>query len=191
MVLRKMRTAPAFGARRRAQHRDRAAGDLRALLFERSTPPLRCLRHGHGGANLKHPELNAAAALALDARDPLSAYAAEFHHPYDAAGRKMVYLCGHSLGLQAKSAASYVEQELADWRRLGVLGHHAATRPWIGYHEALAAPLAELVGAAPSEVVAMNSLTVNLHLMMVTFFRPSGSRNRVLMEKSAFPKSVI
>ncbi len=99
----------------------------------------------------------------------------------------MVYLCGHSLGLQAKSAASYVEQELADWRRLGVLGHHAATRPWIGYHEALAAPLAELVGAAPCEVVAMNSLTVNLHLMMVSFFRPSGSRNRVLMEKSAFP----
>jgi kynureninase len=99
----------------------------------------------------------------------------------------MVYLAGHSLGLQAKSAAHYVEQELADWRRLGVLGHDAATRPWIGYHEALAAPLAELVGAAPSEVVAMNSLTVNLHLMMVTFFRPSGSRNRVLMEKSAFP----
>jgi kynureninase len=80
-----------------------------------------------------------------------------------------------------------VEQELADWRRLGVRGHHAATRPWIGYHEALAAPLAELVGAAPGEVVAMNSLTVNLHLMMVTFFRPGGSRNRVLMEKSAFP----
>ncbi len=99
----------------------------------------------------------------------------------------MLYLSGHSLGLQAKSAADYVEQELADWRRLGVRGHHAATRPWIGYHEALAAPLAELVGAAPGEVVAMNSLTVNLHLMMVTFFRPGGSRNRVLMEKSAFP----
>jgi len=89
--------------------------------------------------------------------------------------------------LQAKSAAYYVEQELADWRRLGVRGHHAATRPWIGYHEALAAPLAELVGGAPGEVVAMNSLTVNLHLMLVTFFRPSGLRNRVLMEKSAFP----
>jgi kynureninase len=99
----------------------------------------------------------------------------------------MVYLCGHSLGLQPKSAAPYVEQELADWRRLGVLGHHAAARPWIEYHEALAAPLAELVGAAPGEVVAMNSLTVNLHLMMVTFFRPQGTRNRVLMEKSAFP----
>jgi kynureninase len=78
----------------------------------------------------------------------------------------MVYLSGHSLGLQPKAAAQFVEEELADWRRLGVLGHHAAGRPWIDYHEALSAPLAELVGAAPGEVVAMNSLTVNLHLMM-------------------------
>ena len=76
---------------------------------------------------------------------------------------------------------------MADWRRLAVLGHHAATRPWIGYHELLSAPLAGLVGANPSEVVAMNSLTVNLHLMMVSFFRPGGTRNRVLIEESAFP----
>jgi kynureninase len=117
----------------------------------------------------------------------LAAFAAEFHQPYDAGGRKMIYLAGHSLGLQAKSTAQYVEQELADWRRLGVLGHHAALRPWIGYHEALAAPLGELVGAAPGEVVAMNSLTVNLHLMMVSFFRPAGSRTRIVIEKSAFP----
>lgn len=99
----------------------------------------------------------------------------------------MVYLAGHSLGLQPKSAARYVEEELADWRRLGVLGHHEAKRPWIGYHEALAAPLAQLVGAGDAEVVAMNSLTVNLHLMMVTFFRPDGARNRILIEKDAFP----
>ena len=98
-----------------------------------------------------------------------------------------MYLAGHSLGLQAKSTASFVEQELADWRRLGVLGHHEAHRPWIGYHETVAAALAELVGADPTEVVAMNSLTVNLHLMMVTFFRPSGERNCILIEKSAFP----
>jgi kynureninase len=111
----------------------------------------------------------------------------EFHHPVDSDGRRMVYLCGHSLGLQPRSAAHHVEQELADWRRLGVLGHHAAQRPWIGYHERLAGPLAEIVGAAPGEVVAMNSLTVNLHLMMVTFFRPDGMRSRVLMEQSAFP----
>jgi len=99
----------------------------------------------------------------------------------------MVYLAGHSLGLQAKSTARYVEEELADWRRLGVLGHHEAKRPWIGYHEAMAAPLAGLVGAGHAEVVAMNSLTVNLHLMMATFFRPDGARNRILIEKDAFP----
>jgi kynureninase len=80
-----------------------------------------------------------------------------------------------------------VEEELAEWRRLGVLGHHHAKRPWIGYHETVAASLAELVGGGATEVVAMNSLTVNLHLMMVTFFRPTGARNRVLIEKSAFP----
>jgi kynureninase len=120
-------------------------------------------------------------------QDPLAPFAAEFHAPYDANGRKMVYLSGHSLGLQPKSAAQYIEQELADWRRLGVLGHHVAARPWIGYHEALTAPLATLVGAGETEVVAMNSLTVNLHLMMVSFFRPDAARNKILIEKSAFP----
>jgi kynureninase len=117
----------------------------------------------------------------------LAAFAAEFHHPEDSAGRKMVYLCGHSLGLQTKSTQEYVAQELSDWRRLAVLGHHTARRPWIGYHEQAAAALAELVGAGETEVVAMNSLTVNLHLMMVSFFKPEGVRNRVLIEKSAFP----
>jgi kynureninase len=130
---------------------------------------------------------DAAGARALDAGDPLAAFAEEFHHPHDDAGRRLVYLCGHSLGLQPKSAARYVEQELKDWQRLGVLGHHAAQRPWIPYHEHAAAPLAALVGAQESEVVAMNSLTVNLHLTMVSFFRPAATRNRVLIEKSAFP----
>jgi kynureninase len=131
--------------------------------------------------------LDAAGALSLDARDPLACFAQEFHHPYDGSGRRQIYLCGHSLGLQPKSAAQYVEQELADWRRLGVLGHHSAERPWIEYHEHAAAPLAALVGAHETEVVAMNSLTVNLHLMMVSFFRPGNGRNRILIEKSAFP----
>ncbi len=148
-------------------------------------------------ASTAHPEalhaeaaqLEAAHAEAahLDARDPLARYAADFHHPCDAAGRRFLYLCGHSLGLQPKRAAGYVEQELADWRRLGVQGHHEASRPWIGYHEHAAAPLAALVGASESEVVAMNSLTVNLHLMMVSFFRPQGRRRRILIEASAFP----
>ncbi len=135
----------------------------------------------HGAA------LDAAGALARDAIDPLAAFSGEFHHPVDGDGRRLVYLCGHSLGLQPKSVAQYVEQELGDWRRLGVLGHHIAGRPWIHYHEQAAAPLAALIGALDGEVVAMNSLTVNLHLMMVSFFRPDASRNRILMEKSAFP----
>lgn len=126
-------------------------------------------------------------AAQMDARDPLARFAAEFHHPCDAAGRRFLYLCGHSLGLQPKRAAQYVEQELADWRRLGVQGHHEAGRPWIGYHEHVAAPLAALVGAGESEVVAMNSLSVNLHLMMVSFYRPDAKRNRILIEASAFP----
>jgi kynureninase len=130
---------------------------------------------------------DSADARALDANDPLACFAEQFHHPCDGAGHRLVYLCGHSLGLQPKSAAQYVEQELKDWQRLGVLGHDLAVRPWIHYHEQAAAPLAALVGAHESEVVAMNSLTVNLHLMLVGFFRPGTSRNRVLIEKSAFP----
>ena len=128
-----------------------------------------------------------AIAQQRDTADPLASFAQEFHHPFDTAGRRLTYLCGHSLGLQAKSVADYVQQELADWRRLAVMGHHSAKRPWISYHEQAAAALAELVGADPSEVVAMNSLSVNLHLMMVSFFRPNTSRNSVLIEKSAFP----
>ncbi len=134
-----------------------------------------------------HVALDAASAAQLDAGDALARFAAEFHHPRDVAGRKLVYLCGHSLGLQPVSARSFVEQELADWQRLGVLGHHAGARPWIDYHEQAAGALAELAGAGEDEVVAMNSLTVNLHLMMVSFFRPDGARNRVLIEQSAFP----
>jgi len=155
------------------------------------------VRHRDGGARRepgpfgRHltalPELDAASASELDARDPLASFAAEFHHPQVAAGRKAVYLCGHSLGLQPRAAASYVSEELAEWQRLGVRGHHEGTRPWVGYHEHAAAGLAALAGASELEVVAMNSLTVNLHLMMVSFFRPEGRRNCVLIEKSAFP----
>ncbi|MDE2304481.1 MAG: kynureninase [Gammaproteobacteria bacterium] len=126
-------------------------------------------------------------AAVLDAGDPLAPVAEEFHHPLDAAGRRAVYLCGHSLGLQPKAAATYLAEELADWRDLGVRGHHVGRRPWIGYHERLAGPLARLAGAAPTEVVAMNSLTVNLHLLLVSFFRPQGDRRRILIERSAFP----
>jgi kynureninase len=143
------------------------------------------LRHRHAGAILNQDAAKGTAHL--DAHDPLAHYADEFHHPHDDSGRRLVYLCGHSLGLQPKRAARYVEQEMADWRRLGVQGHHDAGRPWIGYHEHLAAPLAQLTGAIDSEVVAMNSLTVNLHLMMVSFFKPDAVRNRIMVESSAFP----
>ena len=145
------------------------------------------MRNRYAGTRLTGQDLSSAAASAHDAADPLAGFAEEFHHPYDSAGRKVLYFGGHSLGLQPKSAAAMIEQELADWRRLGVLGHHDAARPWIPYHERAAPALAELVGAAESEVVAMNSLTVNLHLMMVSFFRPADIRNRVLIESSAFP----
>ncbi|HEX3847669.1 MAG TPA: kynureninase [Steroidobacteraceae bacterium] len=131
--------------------------------------------------------LDAAGAADLDAADPLRCLAAEFLHPVDAGGRKVVYLCGHSLGLQPKAVSRYLNEELGEWQRLAVLGHHAGRRPWIGYHERAAASLAILAGADESEVVAMNSLTVNLHLMMVSFFRPRGARTKILMEKSAFP----
>ncbi len=144
------------------------------------------MRHRHAGACLSALDLKAEAA-AHDAADPLAAFAHEFHHPHDARGRKVLYFGGHSLGLQPKSAAGFIEQELADWRRLGVLGHHDAARPWIPYHQRAAPGLAGLTGALESEVVAMNSLTVNLHLMMVSFFRPDASRNKVLIESSAFP----
>jgi kynureninase len=145
------------------------------------------MRHGHAGARLTAHDPQRAEAEAQDAADPLAGFASEFHHPYDAAGRKLLYFGGHSLGLQPKSASAMIEQELADWRRLGVLGHHEAARPWIPYHERAAPALAGLTGARPGEVVAMNSLTVNLHLMMVSFFRPDAGRNKVLIESSAFP----
>jgi kynureninase len=145
------------------------------------------MRHDHAGAHLSGQDLMRAQAAALDAADPLAAFAQEFHHPHDSAGRKLLYFGGHSLGLQPKSAAMMIEQELADWRRLGVLGHHEAVRPWIPYHERAAPALADLAGAMEGEVVAMNSLTVNLHLMMVSFFRPDAARNSILIESSAFP----
>jgi kynureninase len=126
-------------------------------------------------------------AAARDAADPLRCLAAEFLHPVDGEGRNLVYLCGHSLGLQPKSASRYLNEELGEWQRLAVLGHHTGRRPWIGYHERVAASLAVLAGADESEVVAMNSLTVNLHLMMVSFFRPRGARSKILIEKCAFP----
>lgn len=98
-----------------------------------------------------------------------------------------LYFAGHSLGLQPRRTRGYVDAELSEWARLGVEGHFGARIPWMNYHELLAPPLARIVGALPSEVVAMNTLTVNLHLLMVSFYRPTRERHRILIEKGAFP----
>ena len=127
-----------------------------------------------------------AAARARDAADPLRDYRGQFALPRDERGEPLVYLCGHSLGLLPLAAREIVNAELDDWARLGVRGHEQARRPWVPYHENLSAGLAALTGAEKSEVVAMNSLTVNLHLMLASFYRPSSRRSRILIEAGAF-----
>jgi kynureninase len=111
----------------------------------------------------------------------------EFLFPKDAKGRDVRYFAGNSLGLQPRKARAYIEQELEDWSRLGVDGHLRARHPWLPYHEFLTESLARLVGAKAAEVVAMNTLTVNLHLMMVSFYRPTRTRYKILIEGGAFP----
>jgi kynureninase len=125
-------------------------------------------------------------ALDLDAADPLPARRAEFHVPRHGAV-EAAYLAGNSLGLQPRALRGRLEAELDDWARLGVEGHLEAKRPWLSYHELLREPAARLVGALPEEVVVMNSLTVNLHLLMVSFYRPTPRRHAILIEDSAFP----
>lgn len=126
-------------------------------------------------------------ATELDQEDPLSSYRNQFHIPGNGQGENLIYFCGNSLGLQPKSVRSFIEQELSDWEHLGVEGHTHAKNPWMPYHEMLTGHMAEVVGAKPEEVVVMNSLTVNLHLMMVSFYRPDSKRNKILIEKGAFP----
>lgn len=123
----------------------------------------------------------------MDARDPLAHFRERFHIPQQPDGREHLYFCGNSLGLQPKTVRTFVEQELADWERLGVEGHVHARNPWLPYHEFLTAAMARVVGGLPSEVVVMNSLTVNLHLLMVSFYRPTPQRHKVIIEADAFP----
>ncbi|HEY7000697.1 MAG TPA: kynureninase [Candidatus Udaeobacter sp.] len=126
-------------------------------------------------------------ALQLDAADPLRLCRDRFYLPLGKDHKPLIYFAGNSLGLMPKSAIALVEEELDNWAKLGVDAHHAAGTPWYTYHEALREPIARVVGAKPSEVICMNSLTVNLHLMMATFYRPTKSRFKVLMEDPAFP----
>lgn len=123
----------------------------------------------------------------MDNNDPLREYRARFHIPPGQKRSECIYFCGHSLGLQPRLARDWVNAELDAWEQLGVRGHFEGPHPWKYYHELLTASMARLVGAKPVEVVVMNSLTVNLHLMMVSFYRPSLARPRILIEANAFP----
>jgi kynureninase len=128
-------------------------------------------------------------ALAMDRRDPLAHFRERFSLPTikNRNGEPCIYLCGHSLGLQPKTASAYMAEGLNDWASLGVEGHFHAQHPWMPYHRLLTEQTASLLGAQPSEVVVMNSLTVNLHLMMTSFYRPTKQRHKILIEASAFP----
>src|SRR5216110_2313501 len=125
--------------------------------------------------------------LQLDSEDPLRHFRQKFHLPLGKDDRPLIYFAGNSLGLMPKAARAIVEEELDNWAKLGVDAHHAAGTPWYTYHQSLREPVARLVGANSVEVICMNSLTVNLHLMMATFYRPTKSRFKVLMEEPAFP----
>lgn len=126
-------------------------------------------------------------AKQLDQNDPLSSYKYQFHIPKDKHGNELIYMTGNSLGLQPKRTKEYIHQELEDWANLGVEGHTEAKNPWLPYHEFLTDSMAKIVGAKPIEVVVMNTLTTNLHLMMVSFYKPTKTRYKILIESDAFP----
>lgn len=132
-------------------------------------------------------ESNLAYAEKLDAEDPLKGYRDQFHIPKDANGNNWLYFTGNSLGLQPKITQQYIQQELNDWAKFGVEGHFEAKNPWMPYHEFLTESMAKIVGAKPIEVVIMNTLTTNLHLLMVSFYRPTKSKYKIVIESDAFP----
>ena len=125
-------------------------------------------------------------AQQMDLEDPLGSFRSKFHIP-SKNGKPIIYLCGNSLGLQPKNIREAIDQELKDWAELGVDAHFEGKNPWKFYHHFLTEKAARMVGANPSEVVIMNNLTVNLHLMMVSFYRPTSTRYKIMMEGTAFP----
>jgi kynureninase len=125
-------------------------------------------------------------AQQLDSQDKLNKYRDEFIFP-KVNGEKVIYFTGNSLGLQPKRTKAYVDEVMDDWANLAVEGHFYAEKPWWDYHERFAKPLSKIVGALPSEVTVMNTLTVNLHLLMVSFYRPTKSRYKIICEEKAFP----
>lgn len=129
-------------------------------------------------------------ALAMDEADGLRLMRDEFFIPKAPRGGESIYFTGNSLGLQPRNARSALEQELRDWAELGVEGHFQASNPWYRYHERLREPAARVVGAQPGEVVVMNTLTTNLHLMLVSFYRPTARRHRILIDAHTFPSDL-
>jgi len=129
-------------------------------------------------------------AARLDAEDTLASYRDEFLFPPGADGKPMAYFAGNSLGLQPRGVRARLEQELEDWERLAVHAHLEGVHPWYTYHEPFRGPLSRLVGARESEVVLMNSLTLNLHLLMVSLYRPTAERFRILIESPVFPSDL-
>src|ERR1043166_1635630 len=119
---------------------------------------------------------NTRTAEAMDAADPLSVCRERFFIPTLPDGQEAIYFTGNSLGLMPKTAREYVDQELEDWEMLAVEGHFKARRPWLPYHDPLPLQMAEIIGAKPIETVAMNALTINLHLLLVSFYRPTSER---------------
>ena len=126
----------------------------------------------------------------LDQKDRLKNYRDLFFIPKDKEGNELIYFCGNSLGLQPKKTKEYIIQEVDDWKKFAVEGHFNAKNPWLPYHELLSVSYSKLIGAKASEVIAMNTLTVNLHLMMVSFYRPKENKFKVLIEKDAFPSDI-
>ena len=123
----------------------------------------------------------------MDEQDSLRHFREKFYIPKQSNGEEVIYFTGNSLGLQPKTTREYIEQELRDWETLGVEGHFKAKNPWMSYHELLTEQMASVIGAKPIETVVMNSLTVNLHLLMVSFYRPTATRHKIFIEAGAFP----
>ena len=125
-------------------------------------------------------------ASSLDQKDALRSYRDQFHFP-QLNGKDVIYFVGNSLGLQPKNSKAFVDEIMEDWKNLGVEGHFYAEKPWWDYHERFSGKLSKIVGAKPSEVSVMNTLTVNLHLLMVSFYRPTSKRFKIICEEKAFP----
>jgi kynureninase len=123
----------------------------------------------------------------LDLSDPLRDYRQNFHLPKQANGKEIIYFCGNSLGLQPKTVKNLLDEELEDWKTKGVEGHYSAKRPWLGYHEYFAESISNLIGAKFDEVVTMNTLSVNIHLLFISFYQPKGKKRKIIMEAGSFP----